>query len=233
MREKTKQQIKWFTFELLLIRMNPELVDGKYSKPIVFDLDIIKNSTDPIFVKAPNVYATHFLEEIRGYHAKKHNVAPENSGLKFKKIKNNLKIYGYTTDTLKGYLKDEYNCLPTMFNTYKKNDKFYILFISKKTNIEISGDLLTAFRMLYEKCYNENEYVKWDVIHNEMNKRRNLLRENNLVNFNDTQEQKIAYVYQIIAVKLARLLKNVMDDPDFNENDIIDNKYGGNYRLAI
>lgn len=232
MREDTKQQIKWFTFELLLIRMNPEFVDGKYSKPIIFDLNIIRNSINPL-IQTPNAYATHFLEEIRGYYASKLKLASEDSGLSFTKVGNQLKIYGYTTAILKQYLKEECNCLPSVFDTYKQNDKFYVLFINKRTNIEISGDLLAVFRMLHEKCYDENEYLKWDVIHNEMNNRRHLLRENNLHNFNDTQEKKINYVYQTIAVKLARLLKNAMDDPDFNENNIIDNKYGGNYRLAI
>jgi len=229
MREKTKQQIKWFTFQLLLIRMNPKLVDGKYSQPIIFDLDIIRNSTEPLFVKTPNVYATHFLEEIRGYYADKHNVAPENSGLKFNKIKNKLKIYGYTTATLKRYLKDEHDCLPSVFDTYKKNDKFYILFISEKTDIEISGDILTAFRMLHEKCYDENEYIKWDGMYNKMSGRRHLLLERNL----NTQEEKMSYVYQTVVVKLARVLKNAIGDPDYNKDNIITRKYGGHYRLAI
>lgn len=233
MREDTKQQIKWFTFELLLIRMNPEFVDGKYSKPIIFDLNRIRNSTDPLFVRTPIVYATHFLEEIRGYYASKHKLASKDSGLSFTKVGNQLKIYGYTTAILKEYLKNECNSLPSVFNTYKQNDKFYVLFIGKKTNVEISGDLLTAFRILHEECYNENEYIKWDVIHNEMNHRRHLLRENDLDHFNDTKRKKIDYIYQTVAIKLARLLKNAMDDPDFNEKNIVDNKYGGNYRLAI
>ncbi|MFH1365916.1 MAG: hypothetical protein ABIG99_00785 [Patescibacteria group bacterium] len=213
--------------------MNPKLVDGKYSKPIILDLDIIRNSTDPLFVKAPNVYATHFLEEIRGYYAVTHNVAPKDSGLSFTKIGNQLKIYGYTTAILKQYLKEECKCLPSVFDTYRQNNKFYILFITKKTDIEISGDLLTAFRMLHEKCYDENEYIKWDALFNKMGTRRNILLQHNLGNFTDTQEQKINYVYQTIAVKMARLLKNATGDPAYNEDNIIDNKYGGNYRLAM
>lgn len=239
MKEKTIQQIKWFTFELLLIRTNPELVDGKYSQPIIFDLNKIRNCEDPEFelttTKTPNEYATYFLSEIRGYYASKHNIASENSGLSFKKVGNQLKIYGYTTAILKRYLKDEHNCLPTVFDIYEKNHKFYILFIDRKTDTEISGDMLTALKMLREKCYDENKYIKWDVINDEMSKRRNLLRENNLTNFADTREQKINYIYQTIAVKLARLLKNAINinNSNYSEKDIIDNKYGGNYRLAI
>ena len=154
-------------------------------------------------------------------------------GLSFSKIKNRLKIYGYTTAILKGYLKDECNSLPSIFDTYQKDHKFYVSLVTKKTNTEISGDVLTAFRMLRAKCYDENEFTKWDFLYEKMERRRHLLNERNLNNIYDTRMKKINYIYQVVMVKLPRLLASVTDDPDFNEKNIIVNKYGGNYRLAL
>ena len=57
--------------------------------------------------------------------------------------------------------------------------------------------------------------------------------ERNLNNLNHTQEEKMSYVYQTVVVKLARVLKNAIGDPDYNKDNIITRKYGGHYRLAI
>lgn len=237
MRLTTKQQIKWFAFELLLIRINPEFVDGKYAKPIVFDLRKIENCEVPEFEltrdKTPSQYATHFLNEIRGYYAYKHNNSWENSGLSFKEKENKIYIHGYTTDILKQYLREECNSLPTVFDTYEENHRFYILFIDKKTGVELNGEELVAFRLLRKNCYNENIFIKWGDIFRKMGRRRDLLRENNINNFIGTDPKKVAFVYQVIAVKLAKKLKKILNDPNYTEKDIIIHKYGGYYRLGI
>ena len=237
MREETQKQIAWFAFELLKIRTDPNLVDGKYGQPIIFNLRTIKDCADPYFkmteFKTPKTYAEHFLEEVRGYYADKNRITPVNSGLTFNVKGNQVTINGYTTAILKRYLKDEHNCLSSMFNTYKKNNKFYISFIGKETDVEIAGDILTAFRVLHKKCYNETEYIKWDSIFKSLNDRREILEEHNLNSTVGTNRHKMDYVYQTVMVKLARLLKTAIGDPDFDKRKIIVSKYGGFYRLAL
>ena len=229
---ETEKQIKWFVFELLRIRTNPNFVDGKYGSPIIFDMKLIEICENPYFkfteFKTPLLHASMFLDEIRGYYASKKLIDPENSGLKFLLKDENLKIYGYTTVILKSFLKEELNCLPSIFNVYKKNNKFYILFINDETNVEITGDLLTAFRLLHQKCGDENIYTDWKTIFEKINIRRNI--DNGLPMI---KEKQVDYVYQLVSVKLSKLLKRATNDTNYKEDIIIDHKYGGKYRLTL
>lgn len=230
------EQLKWFAWELLKIRLNPNLVNGKYSAPIIFSLTEIEECNEPKFEITRSdtslKQVISLLEEIRGYHASKNNMAPENSGLRFAIMGNEVKIFGYTTAILRSYLREEQHCGPSVFDIYQKNKKYYISLIKVETNIEISSDILTAFRFLHQECGEGDEYVKWDIIYKEMNKRRKLTVGNDLDSFNGTNEKKIDYVYQTVAVKLVNLLRDVINNSNFNE-EIIAHKYGGNYKLAI
>ena len=230
---ETEKQLVWFVFELLRIRTNPNFVDGKYSSPIIFDMEIIENCKTPYFkfneIKTPLSHASMFLDEIRGYYAAKNHIGPESSGLKFRLLKEGkLEIYGYTTAILKDFLKEELKCLPSIFGVYKKGHKFYISFINKETNVEISGDLLTAFRLLHQRCGDDNNYSDWETIYNKLNTRRSVDDGLPMI-----REKKVDYIYQLVSVKLSRLLKKATDDTNYNEDNIIDHKYSGKYRLAL
>ena len=231
-----KRQLNWFTFELLKMRMNPELVNGKFAPQIIFDLAKIEECTDPHFeltiLRQAKDQAEHLLNEIRGFYAFKNKLDPESCGLKYKIEDGKIYIKGYTTAILKEYLKDEHQILFSFLDTYSENRKYYLSFLNRKTGVEISGDQLTVFRSLHKNCKEKNEYLKWDVLYKQIKIRRRVSGEN-LDSIYVSEESKINHVYQTVAVKLVRLLKEAIGDPSFIEDNIIDKKYGGLYRLVI
>ena len=115
---------------------------------------------------------------------------------------------------------------PSVFEICKKNRKFYISYNKTSTDVEIHGDMLVAFKILHTNYSKENDYVKWETLFEEINKRRKV--EGGLKI--DLREKRVDYVYQVVSVKLARLLEIATGDPNFYKGKIIENKYG-KYKL--
>lgn len=218
--EPTKKQIERFVFDLLQIRTDPSLVNGKYASPIIFncrDFDISKGD------------AVLCLKEIKGYHCDKNNIPKKFSDLEFKNIENDiLEITGYSTLILQNYLIDELDYTNSLFGVYKKNSRTYLSFMKNKTTIEISGDELCCLRVLI-KNKDQGNYISWKILFAKMKTRRGMV--GNLASRYTTNEKQMNYVYQIVNVSLLKLLLKTSKTQD--KNRIINHKYGGDYKLAM
>ena len=223
------QQLKWFTQEL--IRMRVREIDG-YHAPIDFNPDLITNCASISFDtvnKTPQEHTIRMLIEIRGFLNRTTKLTPPYE-LFWTVLKNkHIKIAGYTTELLRIFLKEFLEESLSLFAEGQDNEGRPILtYCEQHTIIPITGNELAVFRCLLRKF---GQDVSFEELSGAIRSRENILHgtlaHRELKRATEKERETVQSAVNIVRKKLK------MATGDANYPEIIENVRGVGYKMII